>query len=210
MPKSDYKIKQSSSPKDIIKVEKVLLNLAYADFGSSSGPDFVATFEIILTNLTCHRIMNISIKDSMMGLKQEPGVDGELRPYFTNFDVLDTNSTLTPLPFDQSVLEGGQLVDQSSSFLEPCSITRLLVRIGGRGFLISESPVDGEPGNTERSKITMLLQNSCVVTGFIGFGGLDIVPIFPVYARSGVINGFKIRTALDDFSTTIPNPISPP
>ena len=148
-------IKKSSAPNGIITVEKNLLNLAYTDFGSSSGPDFIATFEIVLTNNTCHKIMNVSINDSMMGFKVQTGgpvTGGELRPYFTNVDVLETGSTLVPLPFNQVVLGNGELVDTASSYLAPCSITRLQVRIGGRGFLISESPSTGAPGSTQNSK----------------------------------------------------------
>ncbi len=209
---SHYTIKKSPLPTGLIKVEKVLLNLAYTDFGNSSGPDFIATFEIVLTNDTSHKIMNVSIKDSMLGFKAQvggPTTGGELRPYFTNVDVLDTSSTLTPLPFNQVILGNGELVNTGTSYLAPASITRLLVRIGGRGFLISESPSTGAPGATERSKLTMLLQGSCVVSGFVSFGGCDIVPIFPVYARTGILNGFTMRGAVDELSV-IPSPFNAP
>jgi hypothetical protein len=183
------------------------LNLAYADFGSTSGPDFIATFEVVLTNPTAHRINNLSIEDSLMGLKSQiggPVSGGELRPYFTNVDVLDTSSTLVPLPFNSIIANNGQLLNVAISYLAPSSITRLLVRIGGRGFLISENPATGAPGATERSKITTLLQSSCEVNGDIVLCGNKTVKMFPLYCRTGMLNGFNMNATLFD-ATTIPN-----
>lgn len=41
-------IKRCNLPKDVLHAEKNLLNLCYVEGGYTTGPDFCATFEIIL------------------------------------------------------------------------------------------------------------------------------------------------------------------
>ena len=198
-------IKACKLPIGALKVEKTILNAGFiADGSNISAPDFSVTFEIVLTNCTCHQICDISIIDSLMGLKGKPFNDhdnnnfgGELRPYFTNVDIIGCDNCLVPLTFDRIIKHCGELLDTCRSYIEPCSIARLLVRITGRGFLNPVTPNEGEQTSVEKYKWTTLMQNSAVVRGNIIVDHCQKVPIFPIYIKSGIVKGWNAELVTD-------------
>lgn len=201
-------IKACKLPIGALKVEKTILNAGFiADGSSISAPDFSVTFEIVLTNCTCHQICDLSIIDSLMGLKGQPfnGDDdnnygGELRPYFTNVDIIGCDNCLVPLRFDKIIKRCGELLDTCRSFIEPCSIARLMVRITGRGFLNPVTPSENEQTSVEKYKWTTLMQNTAVVKGNILVDHCQKVPIFPIYIKSGIVKGWNA-----ELNTDLPN-----
>lgn len=185
-------IKKCTLPTCVIRAEKTLLNLSFIEDGYTSGPDFCATFEIVLFNDTAHKIKNVSIIDSLLGLNGDlvnPITGGELRPHYTNVDILSHHPTLFPLTFEQIILNGGELLDTTLSYLDPCSVTVLKVRIAGNGVLVAVNPTSNDPTGTERFKYTSLLQNTAVIRGDVAINGSEIIKMFPVYVKSGVFTG---------------------
>ena len=199
-----------------IKVEKHLLNISYLDnYSNISGPDFVAIYEIVLWNRSCLPLKNLSIVDSFLGLDPEPfnsagNFGGELRPYFTAVTSVGYESNIFPLTFEQiGNANTGEILDTTQSFLPPQSVTRVLVRISGRGFFNPTNPVDNQPinnPNTIKSKVAYILQNSALIKGsFIEEGHCNNNiehPIFPIYVRSGiaqVTSNFNFYGAPNDF-----------
>ena len=180
-----------------ITVEKHLLNLSYLDnFSNISGPDFVAIYEIVLWNRSCLPLKNLSIVDSFLGLDPEPfdsahNFGGELRPYFTAVTAVGYETNIFPLTFEQiGNANTGEILDTTQSFLPPQSVTRVLVRITGRGFFNPTNPVDNQPINNSstKSKVAYILQNTALVKGsFIEVAHCKTIehPIFPIYVRSG-------------------------
>ena len=182
-----------------IKVEKHLLNISYLDnFSGISGPDFVAIYEIVLWNRSCLALKNLSIVDSFLGLDPEPfdsshNFGGELRPYFTAVTAVGYEPNLFPLTFEQiGNANTGEILDTTQSYLPAQSITRVLVRITGRGFFTPTNPTDNQPipDSSIKSKVAYILQNSAVIKGsFIEEGHCNNNiehPIFPIYVRSGI------------------------
>ena len=186
-------IKKCNLPKDVLSAEKTLLNLCFVEGGYTTGPDFCATFEIVLINQTCHKIKNISIIDSLMGLNGEPtGVTGpsggELRPHYSNVEIIGHCPTLVPLSFDDIVERGGELLDKSQSYLDPCAIANIRVRIAGNGILNAVDPEtnDQTTTGTQRFKYTSMIQNTAMIKGDICLNTCETVKIFPLYIKSGV------------------------
>lgn len=185
-------IKKCTLPKDVIHAEKQLLNLCFIEDGYTSGPDFCATFEIVLINQTAQRVRNISIIDSLMGLSGQPsaGPDfgGELRPHYTNVEIVGLSPTLVPLSFNDIVANGGQLLDVANSYLEPCAIANIRVRIAGNGVLDSVDPdtnTHDETG-TKRYKYTSMIQNTAMIQGDVVLSISESVKMYPMYIKSGV------------------------
>lgn len=185
-------IKRCNLPKDVLHAEKNLLNLCYVEGGYTTGPDFCATFEIILINETSHRIKNISIIDSLMGLtalssNNNPN-GGELRPHYTNVEIFGTSPTLVALSYEDVVANGGQLLDVANSYLDPCAIANIRVRIAGNGILLSIDPETNthQTTGTERFKYTSMLQNTAMIKGDIALNGSETVKMYPMYIKSGV------------------------
>lgn len=194
-------IKKCDLPKDVIRAEKNLLNLNFMEGGYTSGPDFVATFEIILFNETRHKIKNISILDSLMGLSglpsASPDTGGELRPHYTNVEIIGCHPTLVPLSFDDIIAKGGELLDKCNSYLEPCSVANIRVRIAGNGILLSIDPTTPthDPTGTVRYKYTSMLQNSAIINGEVCVSHCESVSIYPLYVKSGMVTS-AITTVL--------------
>jgi hypothetical protein len=197
-------IKRCTLPKDVISVEKNLLNLCFIEDGYTSGPDFCATFEIIIINQTANRIKNISIIDSLMGLSALSSSDnptgGELRPHYTNVQVIGGSTTLVPLSFDDIVANGGELLDVANSYLDACAIANIRVRIAGNGILMSMDPNAPAPEHTgtERFKYTSMIQNSAMIKGDVMINNTEVVKMFPVYVKSGVFTS-AITTVYNDY-----------
>jgi len=185
-------IKKCNLPKDVISAEKTLLNLCFVEDGYTSGPDFCATFEIILINQTAHRIKHISIIDSMMGLSglssSGPTYGGELRPHYTNVEIVGCHPTLVPLSFDDIVANGGELLDKCQSYLDAGAIANIRVRIAGNGLLDSVDPSTNtnDPTGTRRYKYTSMIQNSAMIKGELCINSSESIKIFPIYVKSGV------------------------
>ena len=186
-------IEKCCLPRDVIRAEKNLLNLNFVESGFTSGPDFVATFEIILFNETNHKIKNISIIDSLMGLSglsstSDVSIGGELRPHYTNVEITGCHPTLVP-SFDEIIANGGELLDKRSSYLKPCSVANIRIRIGGNGILLSIDPTTptNDPTGTTRFKYTSMLQNSAIIHGEVCTSHCDSTPMYPLYIKSGVV-----------------------
>lgn len=185
-------IKKCNLPKDVICAEKTLLNLCFIEGGYTSGPDFCATFEIVLINQTANKIKNISIIDSLMGLSGQPSsnptLGGELRPHYTNVEIVGCHPTLVPLSFNDIVANGGELLDRSQSYLDPCAIANIRVRIAGNGLLDSIDPDTNthDPTGTKRYKYTSIIQNTAMIKGDIMINSTETIKTFPIYIKSGV------------------------
>lgn len=188
-------------PRNVLKVEKTVLNVSLLTDGSTgpSNPDFSATFEIVLCNNSCHTVCNISVIDSLMGLKAKPfdgagdnNFGGEVRPYFTNVEIIGCDSTLVPLKFDQIVEKCGELLDTCQSYLEPCAVARIMVRIAGRGFLNPVVPNTGTQTDSEKARVVTLMQNTAIIRGNVVVDHCRKVPIYPIYVKSGLIKGYHV------------------
>lgn len=185
-------IKKSNLPKDVIVATKELLNLCFIEDGNTSGPDFCATFEIVLINQTAQRIKNISIIDSLMGLSGEPSGNptygGELRPHYTNVEIVGVSPTLVPLSFDNVVANGGQLLNVAASYLEPNAIANIRVRIAGNGVLNAVDPTTNTHTETgvQRFKYTSMIQNTAMIAGDVVLSVSESIKMYPMYIKSGV------------------------
>lgn len=189
-------IKKCELPRCVIKAQKTILNVAFLLENGEGLDDFCATFEIVIFNETCNRIKNICIIDSLMGLTIESGfTGGELRPHFTNVEITGCHPTFTPYNFDQIAANGGQLVDPSTSYLDPCEVAVLRVRLAGRGYLIGQDPTTGEPGPVEGAipKYTALMQNTAIIRGNVAISQSETIPMYPVYIKSGMIAGMSTQ-----------------
>jgi len=180
-----------------ISVEKNVVNISYLDdFGNTSGPDFIAIYELVLFNRSNCILKNLSVIDSFLGLDPEPlsNGGGELRPYFTNVSAVGYEPNIFPLTYDQiGTLNTGEILDTTQSFLPAKSITRILIRIAGRGFFIPTNPNTGSPVENPgfRSKLAYILQNTALIKGsFVETDHCGNIvcdyPIFPIYVKSGV------------------------
>jgi hypothetical protein len=213
------KVKCHCDPDCDIKAEKNLLNLEYISDGAGiSEPDISATYEIVIFNRSHCKLSNLSIIDSMMGFQgnvfgSTGGFGGELRPYYTNVHVLPCSATVVPLTFEQIMENCGELVDKCNSYIPPCSVISVIVRITGRGFLLANFPTTGEqlPFADEPS-ITMCVQNTATIRGTItkkhDCGHCVVTaPIFPIYVKSGVKEAIKICYTLPTIEPGVIPPV---
>lgn len=128
-----------------ISVEKKLLNIVQ----KSQFPFSVITYEIIIKNDTCHKLVNVSITDSIFASFFNIGntVNAIDRPIervqgFDNFFILTKGkcNNLKPITFQEFLLNLSipdrelSLVDHCKSSIDPCSISVLTVSLPYRSF----------------------------------------------------------------------------
>lgn len=85
-------------------------------------PDFIiTTFDITILNKMDDKIINVSLKDSLIGLKI--AID-DIR-----FDVISSSDNLIPLNNNEIIEHDGELLNVHKSTLPPRSASRLLLRV---------------------------------------------------------------------------------
>jgi len=186
--KCEIKIDPCVYPKCVLEVEKNLLNLSYASERESiTGSPFTAIFEIIIRNNTCNKISNLSIVDSLLGLTPKcvlrSDSEEDNHALITSVAVIGCDSTFVPLKSHEIIENCGELLDVCRSYIEPCGTARLTLRITGSGYIFN--------CDEREFKFTSLMQNTSLIKGLLHFGKHKRIPIFPIYVKTGVFEGFK-------------------
>lgn len=87
----------------------------------------VLTYEIILANRSDRKIYNVSVFDTLAGITFEEG--RRSFPYRSEVEVVKCDGSLVPLSKREIVRENGQLLNVELSCLEPCSVSKIVVRL---------------------------------------------------------------------------------
>jgi hypothetical protein len=195
----DSKPLDTKDCENLITAEKNLLHLSYIGSGTTSRTDVTATYEIVIFNRSCYDLRNVSIVDSLLGLRGDVDpMEGELRPYFTGVFIATPQQTLFPNTFNQ-IINGGNELLAAGSYVPARSVATLQVRITGRGFFEATPPGTGipVPGANNVSDISMAVQNTAVIRGDLIKNKLcgcrSSVPIFPIYVKSGERQAINVQ-----------------
>lgn len=86
------------------------------------------TYEIIIVNNTSHKIDNLELNDTLAGLNFQENGDLSL-PFPSNLKIIKANHNIVLLTPDQIAGSNGSLIDNIESYLPPCSVTKILVKL---------------------------------------------------------------------------------
>lgn len=86
------------------------------------------TYEIIITNNTPHKLVNIDLNDTLAGINFEENGASSL-PFPSLLEIIKANQNIVLLTPEQIATSNGSLIDSTKSYLPPCSITKILVKL---------------------------------------------------------------------------------
>lgn len=86
------------------------------------------TYEVIIANNTSHKISGLRIHDSLAGINFQDGGATAL-PFPSTVRVVKAPGNIVLLPYTDVASSNGYLVDHHQSYLDPCSVTKLIIEL---------------------------------------------------------------------------------
>lgn len=86
------------------------------------------TYEIIITNNTCNKISGLYLHDSLAGINFQNGGATSL-PFPSSLRVVKAPGNIVLLPYADVATTNGSLIDPTQSYLDPCSVTKIIMEL---------------------------------------------------------------------------------
>ncbi|ARF11072.1 hypothetical protein Hokovirus_4_46 [Hokovirus HKV1] len=86
------------------------------------------TYEIIITNNTKNKISGLYLHDSLAGINFQNGGATSL-PFPSSIRVVKAPSNIVLLPYDEVATSNGSIINSEESFLDPCSVTKIIMEL---------------------------------------------------------------------------------
>jgi hypothetical protein len=161
------KIVERRSQDNLVEAKKVLLHISQINNNpeeENPQSDFVAIYEIVIFNNSNYNLVELSVKDSLMGLL----TDAELNSGLTNVTV--TSSTQLPVNnFNAIMANKNELLEQKTllNTIPKNTIANLIVRITGKGQLKGRDPANNNLTGpiTPANQSPYYVSNSAIISG---------------------------------------------
>lgn len=98
-------------------------------YGATTAPipysNVTFTYEVVITNCTCNKYTNLSLFDSLLANVATGTID------VANSSIVVTQggTSVVPQSVADAVADNGQLLNVEESFINPCTVVRLVVKI---------------------------------------------------------------------------------